>query len=230
MPYCAATKISGDKKQNIVMSSAPFISSGLTAVRLLCLLLCMTVVHGCAMKGLIEGKEQNLVAEPVNPKPPSGGDFTLHSKDGLVSLHDFNGKVVLLFFGYVNCPDVCPTSLALNTKALNSLSEDELAQVQPLFITVDPQRDSVEDMAEFVSFFHPGFIGLTGSESEISRVIGLYGVKHYRMELQGFSSDYAINHSAAVYLITRKGTLRFLFPHGTSPTLVVKAIRYLLAQ
>ncbi len=114
-------------------------------------------------KGLSGGEGQGAIAEPEAAEPPSGGDFTLHSKDGPVSLHDFKGKVVLLFFGYASCPDICPTSLAFSTKALNTLNEDELAQVQPLFVSIDPQRDSVDKMAEFVSFFHPGFIGLTGS-------------------------------------------------------------------
>jgi len=191
-------------------------------------LFCAVVTGGCATKGA--GSEQNQTVESVSFQPPRGGDFTVHSSKGSVSLHDFRGKVVLLFFGYASCPDVCPTSLAFSTKALDSLTKEELAQVQPLFITVDPKRDSPEKLAEFVGFFHPKFIGLTGSEKEIARVAKLYGVKYYNVELEGSSSGYAVNHSAAVYLITQDGSLRFLFPHGTSPTLIAKAIRYLLAK
>lgn len=184
------------------------------------LLLCLMVTFGCATTGL--GNESDA------PKPPPGGNFTLHSKDGPISLSDFKGKVVLLFFGYTSCPDVCPTSLAFSAKALNSLDKTELEQVQPLFITLDPQRDTAEKLDKYVKFFHPKLAGLTGSEEEIARTAKLYGVKHYRVESGHSSSDYDINHSAALYLITKGGTLRFLFPHGTSPALVAKAIRYLL--
>ncbi len=191
---------------------------------------CLLFIYGCAAKQLQKDKRQIAETEAEKVEPPSGGDFTLHSGKGPVSLRDFEGKVVLLFFGYASCPDVCPTSLAFSTKALNSLSEDELAQVQPLFVSIDPQRDSADRLTEFVRFFHPKFIGLTGSEEEIKHVADLYGVKYYQVELEDSFSDYAVNHSAALYLITRDGTLRFLFPYGTSPGLIAKAIRYLLAN
>lgn len=200
--------------------------------RTFCFLFCLSFVHGCAVTAPAGNEQQPGLTDPETEasEPPSGGDFTLHSIKGPVSLHDFKGKVVLLFFGYANCPDVCPTSLAFSTKALNTLNKDELAQVQPLFVSIDPQRDSVEKLAEFVTFFHSKFIGLTGSENEIRQVARLYGVKYYQVELEGSASGYAVNHSAAVYLITQDGTLRFLFPHGTSPALIVKAIRYLLTN
>ncbi len=192
-------------------------------------LLMLITVAGCASgapkAGVQRAEERGSAEEPSGPPP--GGDFTLRSPRGPVSLHDFRGKVVLLFFGYASCPDVCPTSLAFLTKTLNSLNEKELAQVQPLFVTLDPTRDDAAKLAEYLRFFHPRFIGLTGTEEEIAEVARLYGVKYYRVEMEG-SSDYAINHSAAIYLITQDGTLRFLFPHGTSPALVAKAIRYLL--
>ncbi len=190
------------------------------------MLLWLAIVAGCAVSG-----EQGAVVEQQTKKeafePPPGGDFTLRSQQGEVSLHDFKGKVVVLFFGYTSCPDVCPTSLAFLTKTLNLLNEEELSQVQPLFVTLDPVRDDEKKLAEYLGFFHPRFIGLTGSEKEIAQVAKLYGVKYYRVEEEG-SLDYAVNHSAAIYLITQDGALRFLFPHGTSPALVAKAIRYLL--
>ncbi len=191
---------------------------------------CLVFIYGCAAMQPQGGKWQIAGDEAEKAEPPSGGDFTLYSSKGPVSLHDFKGKVVLLFFGYASCPDICPTSLAFSTKALNSLSEDELAQVQPLFVSIDPQRDSVDRLTEFARFFHPKFIGLTGSEEELKQVADLYGVKYYRVDSEDSFSGYAVNHSAALYLITRDGTLRFLFPYGTSPGLIVKAIRYLLAN
>ena len=194
----------------------------------LVLLFCLFIA-GCAA-GTPKSATQQARGEGAEEtfEPPPGGDFTLRSLRGPVSLHDFRGKVVLLFFGYASCPDVCPTSLAFLAKTLNMLNEKELAQVQPLFITLDPARDDARKLAEYLRYFHPRFIGLTGTEQEIAKVAGLYGVNYYQVREEG-SSDYAVNHSAAVYLITRDGSLRFLFPHGTSPSLVAKAIRYLLA-
>ncbi len=194
------------------------------------ILLCLLFSSGCATVPSKEGMQREGKNGEKNAEtfePPPGGDFTLQSLHGPVSLHDFRGKVVLLFFGYASCPDVCPTSLAFLTKTLNMLSEEELAQVQPLFVTLDPARDDSGKLAEYLSFFHPRFIGLTGSEEEIAKVAEQYGVKYYRVEAEG-SPNYAVNHSAAIYLITQEGSLRFLFPHGTSPALIAKAIRYLI--
>ncbi len=200
-------------------------------IGLFAILLCLLITAGCATAISREGAQQESKNNDEENaeifEPPPGGDFTLRSRQGSVSLHDFRGKVVLLFFGYASCPDICPTSLAFLTKTLNMLKEEELAQVQPLFITLDPARDDAEKLAEYLNFFHPRFIGLTGSEAEIAKVAKLYGVKYYQVEMEG-SPGYAVNHSAAIYLITQEGSLRFLFPHGTSPALIAKAIRYLL--
>ena len=192
------------------------------------LMLMLFLFAGCVHNPSGENRSGEQPAVTGMQAPP-GGDFTLSSSGGPISLRDFRGKVVLLFFGYASCPDVCPTSLALSAKALESLGKEELSRVQPLFITLDPERDTTKQLAEFVSFFHPKFIGLSGSAEEVARVAGLYGVKYYQVELEGAPGGYAVNHSAAIYLIAPDGSLRFLFPHGTSPRIVARAIRYLLA-
>ncbi len=160
---------------------------------------------------------------------PPGGDFTLQSKAGPVSLQDFRGKVVFLFFGYTKCPDICPTSLAFITETLNSLSDQELTKVKSIVISVDPKRDTPEDLAEYVEYFHPNFVGVTGSEKEIAEVSKLYGAQYYEVELEGSAFGYAVNHSAAVYLIQPDGGLRFIFPHATPSSVMLEAVRYLLA-
>ncbi len=170
---------------------------------------------------------QNTVLE--TEQAPPGGDFTLQSKDGPVSLQNFRGKVVFLFFGYTKCPDICPTSLAFITEILNSLSDEELTKVKSIVISVDPKRDTPEDLAEYVEYFHPNFIGVTGSEKEIAEVSKLYGTQYYEVELEGSAFGYAVNHSAAVYLVQPDGGLRFIFPHATPPSVMLEAVRYLLA-
>ncbi|MCU7810107.1 MAG: SCO family protein [Candidatus Thiodiazotropha sp. (ex Notomyrtea botanica)] len=160
---------------------------------------------------------------------PLGGDFTLHSSQGEVSLEKLRGKVVLLYFGYTKCPDVCPTSLAFLTQALNELDEDELKSVQGIFISVDPKRDSYDVLDDYVSYFHPNLLGVTGSEKEIEEVAKRYGAQYYEVALEGSAFGYAVNHSAVTYLITPSGELRFLFPHQTPSFVMLEAIRHVLA-
>jgi protein SCO1/2 len=166
---------------------------------------------------------------PGIKEAPPGGDFTLNSADGPVSLRDFRGKVVLLYFGYTKCPDVCPTSLSYMTQALNDLAADALKQVQAIFVSVDPKRDTVEGLKEYVAYFHPNLVGVTGTEKEVADVAALYGAQYYEVELEGSAFGYSVNHSAVTYLITPDGTLRFIFPHGTSPSVIAEAVRYVLS-
>ncbi len=142
-------------------------------------------------------------ADPVPDaeEAPPGGDFTLMSQRGPVSLQELRGRVVMLYFGYTRCPDVCPTSLAYITQALKGLDTEELAQVQPLLISLDPERDTPERLAEYSAYFHPALLGLTGGEDEVAAVARLYGAKHLRAEVEGSAFGYVINHSAAIYLI-----------------------------
>jgi len=161
---------------------------------------------------------------------PPGGDFTLQSADGPVSTRDLRGRVIMLYFGYTKCPDVCPTSLSFMTQALNELSDEELEKITSIFVSVDPKRDTVEALAEYVDYFHENFVGVTGSEEEIAHVAKLYGAKYYDVELEGSAFGYSVNHSAATYLIDQQGELRFLFPHQTPPSVILEAIRYLFAE
>ena len=113
---------------------------------------------------------------------PAGGDFTLGSRQGPVALQDLRGKVVLLYFGYTYCPDVCPTSLGFIGLALERLTPDELERVQVLFISVDPERDTPERLEEYAVFFHPKVLGITGTPEELARVAELYGAAYRRVE------------------------------------------------
>lgn len=158
-----------------------------------------------------------------------GGDFVLHSSQGMFSLKQLRGKVVLLYFGYTKCPDVCPTSLSIIAQALNELSGDELKSVQAVFVSVDPKRDNFKVLDDYVSYFHPNLIGVTGSEREIAEVAKRYGVKFEEVALEGSSFGYAVNHSAITYLVTPEGDLRYIFPHETPSFVILEAIRYLLA-
>jgi protein SCO1 len=159
-----------------------------------------------------------------------GGDFVLHSSQGEFSLKQLRGKVVLLYFGYTKCPDICPTSLSTLSQALNELSEDELKSVQAVFVSVDPKRDSFQTLDNYVSYFHPNLMGVTGSESEIAVVAKQYGAQYEKIAIEGSSFGYTVDHSAVTYVITQTGELRFIFPHETPSFAILEAVRYLLEE
>jgi protein SCO1/2 len=163
-------------------------------------------------------------------EPPSGGDFTLHSANGPVSLEDYRGKLVLLYFGYTKCPDICPTTMATMTQAANELTPQQAEKVKLVFVSVDSDRDTPESLVEYVSYFHANSIGLTGSKEEIDKVAALYGVQYYKVEMENSSFGYAMNHSGALYLITADGALRFIFPHGVPASVVYDAMLHVISE
>lgn len=159
----------------------------------------------------------------------AAGDFVLSTAQGAVSLQQLRDKVVILYFGYTWCPDVCPTSLALLGMALHKLEPQELAAIQPVFISVDPARDTVERLAEYTPYFHPALLGATGTPQQIADIARRYGVAYSR-EPGDNVTDYTVDHSSLTYLLDRSGNLHEVLPHGTAPDKIVTAIRQLLAQ
>ena len=172
-----------------------------------------------------------------HPEPPTrelhraaeapGGDFTLTSAAGPVALADLRGKVVLLYFGYTYCPDICPTALATAAAALGSLSEAEAARVAMLFISVDPARDSPAHLREYTAFFHPAIVGVTGSEAEVAAVAARYGV-YFARQPAAAGGPYAVDHSSEIQLISPDGRRAGKLPHGFTPESLVVEIRRLL--
>jgi protein SCO1/2 len=160
---------------------------------------------------------------------PAGGDFTLQSARGPVSLKDFRGKVVLLYFGYTYCPDICPTSLTATAQALGQLAPAELAKVQTIFVSVDPERDTPERLKEYAPFFHPSIIGITGTPAEIAEVARRYGASYAKQEIAGVA-NYVVDHSALTYVVAPDGHLVGALPHAAPPERVVSEIRKWLMQ
>jgi len=164
-----------------------------------------------------------------NPGEQINGDFLLQSSAGPVSLQQFRGKAVLLFFGYTHCPDVCPTTMSNVAAAMDLLSATEQAEVQPLFITVDPVRDSVAHLAEYVGFFHPKLIGLSGSDAQIKEAAGLFSVQYFRDEwADAGKGNYYMNHTAYLFLIDPDGKVTDLMSEHTSPEDIAAALRQVI--
>lgn len=155
-----------------------------------------------------------------------GGPFALTSHLGKsVTDRDFQGRYLLIFFGYTHCPDVCPTDLTVMGQALRLLGEDA-EKIQPLFVSFDPDRDTVERLADYVQNFHPRLIGLTGTKEQTLAAANYYGVDvsaTYQAELPG--SAYSMSHSAFTYLVGPEGTLRVMFRDGTDPQLMAQTIQ-----
>ena len=149
--------------------------------------------------------------DPALPAPEieliqgNGSNFRLSEK---------RGDVVLLFFGYTSCPDVCPTTLSEMKRVMAALGADA-QRVQVVFVTVDPGRDTPEKLKEYVSIFNPAFIGLSGSMDELEKVWSEYGVYREEEALPNSATGYLVNHTARVYLIDRDGNLRLSYSYGT---------------
>lgn len=161
---------------------------------------------------------------PPAASQPKGGDFTLQTISGPVSLSDFKGKVVLVYFGYTMCPDICPTNLAMMSNAFSQMSEKELSQVQGIFISVDPQRDTVEKLSEYSHYFHPSIMGMTSTPEAIRTLADKYGAA-YQKVVQESAANYAVDHSSETYVIDPQGHLVERLPHATPSADILTAIR-----
>ena len=171
---------------------------------------------------------------PERPLPlaamPEGGDFTLQSADGPVALRDFRGKVVLLYFGYTYCPDICPTSLAATAEGLKELTPDELARVAVILVSVDPKRDTPARLKEYARFFHQAIVGVTGTPEEIAAVAKRYGAFYAEQKVATAGDGYVVDHSADTYIVAADGKLAGKIAHATAPDQVAAIIRKYLYQ
>jgi len=153
-----------------------------------------------------------------------GGPFRLVDQSGrTVTEQDFAGRWMLVYFGYTFCPDVCPTELGVMADALDVLGP-EAERVTPVFITIDPERDTPEVLADYVSRFHPRMVGLTGSPEQVAEA-----ARHYRVYFARARSsdhaDYLMDHSSFVYLVGPDGRVRSLFRPGTTPESMAATVR-----
>jgi protein SCO1/2 len=164
----------------------------------------------------------------VIQSPEPSYDFTLTGANGDVSLSDFRGKVVLLYFGYTFCPDICPATLANVGVALDQIGGNA-EDVQLIMISLDPGRDTPEKLAEYVAHFHPSFVGITGTQEEIDTVASLYGI-FYQVNQGSAATDYLIDHTATLMVIDREGYLKLVFPFGVTADEIADDLKYMIRQ
>lgn len=137
-----------------------------------------------------------------------GGEFTLTSKNGTLSLSDLRGKVVLMFFGYTSCPDVCPTTLAVISRVFDDLTSAELQRVTALFVSLDPERDTPERLQKYTHYFHPNIVGVTDSKRTMLQLMRDYGVSYERKERPESPLGYVIFHTPDILVVDRAGNLQ----------------------
>jgi len=155
-----------------------------------------------------------------------GQGLSLTDQDGKpVTLKDYQGKVVVVFFGFTQCPDVCPTSLAQLAQVMQQLGKDA-DSVQVVLVTVDPERDTPEVLRQYVKAFDQRFVGLTGTPEQIKQAAGSF--KAYYAKVPGEDGNYTMDHTAAFYLLDKQGEARVLANNAAGAEALVHDIRQLL--
>jgi protein SCO1/2 len=178
---------------------------------------------------LITGAADQFRAGVFDP-PRAAPEFSLQGSNGApVALSSYQGKVVLVVFGFSSCRTICPVTLAKLSVVWKELGPQS-EHVQTLFISVDPARDTPERLRAFVTPFHPSFIGLTGTEQELASVRKSYGIIAAKVESKDKEADYEVHHSSSLHVVDREGKLRVLIPFGTTEADIVHDLKVLLAE
>ena len=158
---------------------------------------------------------------PVGEKIPQfkdlGGRFQLSSLNGSIDLEEYKGKVVVLYFGFLNCAEVCPLSMGVMSAALKKLPIDIYPQVQGFFISVDPKRDDLQSLNDFAQYFDPRILGLTGTKEEIDTLTRQYGVYFDLVDMESSELAYTVDHSSRFYIVSPSGQLVDVMSHSTTP-------------
>jgi protein SCO1 len=183
-----------------------------------------TLLAVVPVAGADEPTAAQLMDDVMWGRGPIGGPFALIDQTGRLRTDaDFSGKLMLIYFGYTFCPDVCPTDLMAISQAVELLGEAGDG-VQPIFISVDPERDTVAHLAEYVTSFHRRLIALTGTPADIRKIARAYKAWYAKVESPR-GEDYAIDHTGFIYLVGRDGKYLGFFPPGTTPERMVEIIR-----
>lgn len=161
----------------------------------------------------------------ITPPLPMS-DFTLQSDTGPVTLSQFRGKHVILFFGFTHCEDICPVTMAILKKSLSGLGP-EAGNFQVIFVSVDPKRDTLQITGEYARLFNPAFLGVTGSVAEIDSVTKQYGIS-YELLPADANGDYEVEHTASVLVLNEQGELILTWPFGLQPDQIEQDMKAVL--
>jgi len=178
------------------------------------------LLFSCSESSNLRFNGSDITEAKLNPS------FELTSHLGkITNIDDFSGKVLAIFFGFTHCPDVCPTSM-YELKAIKDSLGNDGDKLQVIFVSLDPERDSIGLLEKFIPSFDSSFIGLTGTAADIKKIAGQYKIYYQKV---GDDKNYTIDHSSAIYLIDKKGDIRIRHPYGSSQEMIVNDIRALLS-
>ncbi len=188
--------------------------------------LCIIALSAVALTLMTSRPEGPVVH--TSGEPNVGGPFTMVDHRGqAVTNEDFSDRIMILYFGFTFCPDVCPTQLLTISDALDALG-DKANAFAPILVTVDPERDTPDVLAQYIENFHPAFTGLTGTDDQLKAMTEAYYVTYYKVEDSDTSADYLVDHTSIVYVMGRDGKYLTHFTHATTPEDMAKALEGLL--
>lgn len=200
---------------------------GMTGWRVGLLMALLLPAAGVWLAGC-SGRATHEFAGAALEDPTPLPDFTLTAADGPVSLSDFRGQYVFLYFGYMFCPDFCPTTMAKLAKVHRDLGEDA-ARMQVIMVSVDPERDTPDALAKYAAAFNPTFVGITGAKEEIDAAGEPYGLFYERHEGSA-ATGYLVDHSTRTYLIGPDGRALVAYPHDAPAEGILADLRWLIDQ
>lgn len=154
--------------------------------------------------------------------------FKLNTQDGVITKDSFQNQVLAVYFGYTYCPDVCPTSLSTLADALNSFSEEKQKNFRAIFVSVDPNRDKLEDLKSYAGYFHKNFIGATTNQKDIDNMAKRYESFYKKISLENSAMDYSIAHTAYIYFFDKDGRFVKKVDHFSNPDDLKKVLHLLL--
>lgn len=193
------------------------------------LFLVVAFVLGFGAKSYLDSQE----AIPTEQTEPAKSEQTVlfGENDQPVNIFDVNDpRIRIVYFGFTRCPDVCPTSLAMLAGALNQIDESQKAQLRPMFISLDPERDEADASAKYAHYFHPMIEGLSAPLDITTPLAHSYGVIFRKTELEGSELKYTLDHSSYFYFLKPDGTLITKVPHTLTPAPIVEAISQLTSN
>jgi len=157
-------------------------------------------------------------------------DFIVNTIDGEVTKDSFKGKALAVYFGYTYCPDVCPTSLSSLAQALNELPKEKSQEMIGLFISVDPDRDTLKNLKAYSAYFHPNFIGATSTKENIDDITSRYKSYYKKIELKNSAMGYSVSHTSFIYLFDKEGRFRAKVDHFSDPSKIKESLEDILTE
>lgn len=189
--------------------------------KLIILALTLLIISALGLGLILWNKHSQIELSAI----PLGGDILLPSTDGEFNLAKSKKNYHLVYFGYTFCPDICPTTLSLVSSTLRKLSSSELSQLGVIFISVDPKRDDLTKLKNYVGFFHPQIIGATSNEKEIAKLAKKYGVAYQKHYPKKGDPYYSVDHSTQLFLVDRRGRMLEIIKHATPVLEMLKILR-----